>query len=321
MAKYLIGDISFHVSPVSIMQCWVGIGWSARGSAKEIEEFQTFTNSFFPFIIAQDCEEGISSFCSVAVAEIDRIIRECELTTNFLLGFAKRLKGRLVTDNQHQVNFLSEKYNEKVEKWLNSSIGQCGKTAADHIKHWGLQPPYRSLAAIGTFGNAIFGKYVNDLNAVCVQLDIIDQTDAPEVQFLETLLHEGIHAAIHREMGVDDGRPELTWMNELCAVLTSQEALRVSAKKFLDDEDRAKLDASLDRIRSNQQYGELAKAVFQDTGDALITLKAWKKIFALPPEEQRNYARSRVIEPILHDLGWDVNFPYHYGQKYVTVFI
>lgn len=302
------------------MQCWVGIGWSARGSTQEIEEFRTFTRRFFPFLLAQDCEEPIREFCANAVAEMDKIIREDGLTTDFLMRFARRLKGRLTPENQNAVANFSAKYNSKVEKWLDSPIGRCAANAVSNITSWGLRPPYRGLAAIGAFGNAVFGKYVSDLSAVCIQLDVIDQSEDSEVQFLETLLHEEIHAAIHREMGDDDGRPELTWMNELCAVLTSQEALRISAQESLDTADTAKLGAALNRIRSNQQYGALAEAVLRDTKDPLVALKAWKKIFSLPAEERRNYARSRIIEPLLHELGWDFQFPYHYANKYVTVF-
>lgn len=321
MAVYQLGYITFHVSPVSIMQCWVGIGWSAYGSPEEIKEFQIFKYDFFPFLIAQDCEMPIGKFCSEAVAKIDETVRVHKLSTKFLMNFAQRLKGRLNSNNQNRVTSLSNSYSAKVREWLDSPIGQCGADAIAQIRRWGLQTPYRGLAAIRTFGNAVYGKYINDLKAVCVQLDVIAQSDTPVVQFLETLLHEEIHAAIHREMGDDDARPELTWMNELCAVLTSQEALRVAAKKSLCAADKAKLDAALDKIRIKQQYGELAEAVLRDTGDALIALKTWKNIFALSAADRRDYARSRIIAPILHNLGWNVSFPYCFGNKYVTVFI
>ncbi len=321
MATYQIGDITFHISPVSLMQCWVGTGWTARGSAKEIEEFQTFIKHFFPFLIAQDCEMPIRDFCSGAVGKIDQTVREYRLKTAFLMRFAQRLKGRLTPHNQHYFTNLSKKYSKKVHQWLNSPVGQCSADAVAQLRHWGLRPPYRGLAAVGAFGNAIFGKYINDLHAVCVQLDVIAQSEAPEVQFLETLLHEEIHAAIHREMGDDDDRRELIWLNELCAVLTSQEAIRVSTKKSLSSADQARLSNALNGIRNNQKYGELAEAVLQDTKDALIAVKAWKRIFELPAEERQDYARGCVIGPILRDLGWNAVFPYRYGKKSVTVFI
>ena len=109
-------------------------------------------------------------------------------------------------------------------------------------------------------------------------------------------------------------------MNELCAVLTSQEAIRVSAKKSLSSADQDRLSNALNGIRNNQKYGELAKAVLRDTGDALIAVKAWKRIFELPAEKRRDYARGCVIGPILRELGWDAVFPYRYGnRKKVTV--
>lgn len=68
MARYQIGDITFIVSPVSIMQCWVGIGWQARGSAAEIREYRSFTGQFFPFLIEEDCEQPIGKFCTKAAS-------------------------------------------------------------------------------------------------------------------------------------------------------------------------------------------------------------------------------------------------------------
>jgi len=321
MATHRIGNIGFHVSPVSIMQCWVGTGWRATGSAKQIEEFDTFSREFFPFLIEQDCGMRIHAFCADAVVKMDEIIDRRELQTEFVLRFVQRLKGRLRTGNQERVAQLSVEYSERLQHWLDSAVGRCAGEAAAQIEEWGLQLPDRGLAAIGAFGSAVFGQYVHGLKAVCVQLDVIALSASPAAQFLETLFHEGIHAAIDRAMGADDTRSELTWLNELCAVLTSQEALRVAAAKFLRAAEKDNLNTALRHIRSTQKYGELAEAVARDTGNPLVALEAWKRVFALPATERHDYARERVIQPILHEAGWNVEFPYRYGNKSVTVFV
>ena len=321
MATFNIGSIHFSISPVSIMQCWIGIGWYASGSAQEIKEFQLFRDAFFPFLFSQDADMNITEFCNASQQRIDEILREQALQTDFILRFAKRLKDRMIPDNQKQVIQLAEKYGALLCNWLSSPFGACGERAAQLLCDWGLAPPYRGLGAVGSFGDAIFGKYVPDLKAVCVQLDVVAQSDHPEIKFLETLLHEEVHAAIHCAMG-DDGDPlQLTWLNELCAVLTSQHALRIAGQEVLDRHDVQRLEKALCSNRKKQEYGQLADVVVQKTGDPLIALKAWKKVFELPGQEKRNYAKNGVITPILRDLGWQVNFPFKYENKYVTVFV
>jgi hypothetical protein len=321
MPTFPISGINFSISPVSILQCWIGIGWNARGTEKDIKEFRVFSEYFFPFLLSQDTETKIQDFCTASNNKIDEILRDQELRTEFISRFAARLKGRLNNSNQHRSIQFAQEYAESLRSWLFSPMCNLGQTAAQLLWDWGLPPPYKGLGAVGSFGNAVFGKYVPDLKAVCVQLDVIAQSNSPKIQFLETLFHEEIHAAIHCMMGDDDDRPELTWLNELCAVLTSQYALKVAAKQILDKGAFDDLVKSLDIIRAKQKYGELAQTVEQETGDPLIALKAWKRIFELTDSEKLKYASDSVITPILHDLGWLVKFPYEYKDKYVTVFV
>jgi hypothetical protein len=320
MSNFHIGGINFSISPVSILQCWIGIGWYARGSESDIKEFRVFSDHFFPFLLSQDTEARIQDFCTASNDKIDEILREQELRTVFISRFSKRLKNHLNKSNQSRSIQFTQKYEKLLQSWLSSPMGNFGRTAAQLLWDWGLPPPYKGLGAVGSFGNAVFGKYVPDLKAVCVQLDVIAQSDSPSIQFLETLFHEELHAAIHFEMGDDDTRPELTWLDELCAVLTSRYALQVAAKRTLDKTTSDDVMNILDSIRANQKYGELAKAVEQDTGDPLIALKSWKQIFQLSDMEKHDYAKNRIITPILRDLGWPVTFPYEYNNKYVTVF-
>lgn len=321
MPTFDIGGISFSCSAVSIMQCWVGIGWYAHGSQEDIQEFRLFSDHFFPFLLSQDTETQIQDFCKKAIAKIDEILQLHQLRTQFISNFAIRLKGRLNDANQCRATQFAQEYEKLLHTWLSSAIGGCGQIAGQLLREWGLTPPYKGLGAVGSFGSAVYGKYVPDLKAVCVQLDVISQSDFPALQFLETLLHEEIHAAIHNMMGDDDDRLELTWLDELCAVLTSQHALRVAAQRMLSEETCEQVEKDIAEIRSKQKYGELAHAVLEETKDPLIALKAWQRIFELPDAQKRNYARDSVITPILHDIGWSVQFPYEYGDKYVTVFV
>lgn len=318
MALFNIGNIKFSISPVSIMKCWVGIGWYARSSEKAIEEYRIFTDNFFNFLFAQNNEMEIYKFSRDSINTIDEIAKHHGLETDFIKQFIQKLKGRLNYNIQECIN-LSEKYSRLVASWINSSFGKCGSLSVKNLEDWGIVSPYTGLGAIGTFGNAIYGKYVPSLKAVCVQLDVIANCKIPELQFLETFLHEHIHAIIHQKMGDDNGRSELTWLDELCAVLTSQYALIKAGEQLLSNIDDMK--RSLDFIRNNQEYGELAEAVMHDTNNPLIAWRAWEQIFNLPEIQKKHYAKDRVITPILQQLGWNINFPYHYGKKYVTVFI
>jgi len=324
MTIFKIGSIEFAISPVSIMQCWIGTGWSARGPKKSIQEFRVFADHFFPFLFSQDTGMDIEEFCDASTNKIDEILQSQGLQTDLITQFAELLERMMASHNQHQAIHLAQKYEEKLEAWLSPPWDALGEKATQLLSTWGLPPPYRGLGAIGSFGNAIFGKYVPDLQAVCVQLDVVDQSEYPEIEFLETLLHEEVHAAIHCGMGDAGDRLELTWLNELCAVLTSQYALQVAGKQMLEPFAYNWLGQAIRLIRGKQKYGDLADAVLKETGDPLLGLKAWKQIFELKDSEKRNYAKNNIITPILRNLGWRVTFPFYYGtkyKKYVTVFV
>jgi hypothetical protein len=326
MTTFKIGSIEFTISPVSIMQCFIKANWRAKGSKESIQEFRVFAGHFFPFLFSQDTEMDIEEFCDASTNKIDEILQSQELQTDLITRFAKLLKGRMAPDHQQQAIQLAQKYEKKLEAWLSPPWDALGEKATQLLSTWGLPPPYRGLGAIGSFGNAIFGQYVADLKVVCIQLDVVAARSAhPEIEFLETLLHEEVHAAIHCGMGDAGDRLELTWLNELCAVLTSQHALQVAGQQVLAPPGNNQLEQAIRLIRSNQEYGDLADAVLKETGDPLLGLKAWKRIFELKDSDKRNYAKNNIITPILRNLGWQVTFPfYYYGatyKKYVTVFV
>ena len=81
------------------------------------------------------------------------------------------------------------------------------------IKPGTLNAHYRALNdapddVAACLGNDIGGLYMPWLRAVCVQMDVVCATTHPEVKFLETLLHEELHAVTFLQLGDDPARVE-----------------------------------------------------------------------------------------------------------------
>ncbi len=109
-------------------------------------------------------------------------------------------------------------------------------------------------------------------------------------------------------------------LHELAAIMTSQHALLQAARQIDSPARLWRVTRTLERQRDEQRYGDLARAVMRATNMPLLPWRAWRVIFRLPPEIQRDYARDEVITKIFHGLGWKVDFPFCYADKYVTVF-
>lgn len=322
MACFRFGNISFWISPVSIMKCFIGIGWVARGSEEELEEYSIFFNNFSHFLMEQDNEMEIHQFCEIITDKIDEITQNYNLKSELIKKFSDIIKNTLKNPvNQTRAIQYANEYSKWVLGWINSYFGEIAQLAVSKFNDWKVEPLKDALGAVGSFGNAVYGKYVPSLEAVCIQMDTVSESECPEIQFIETLLHEEVHFVIHHHMGEDDERPELTWLDELAAVLTSQYAIESVAIELKSNNKIQQIIECLKKIRNKQKYGELAEAVLKDTEDALLPWKAWKEIFRLPEDQKRDYAKEKIIKPILHNLGWKVEFPYEYGNKYVTVFI
>lgn len=322
MARFDIGSIPLWVSPVSIMKCFVGIGWVARGSEAELREYRIFCDEFLPFLINQDNEMPIDDFCKISIEKIDEIIERHSFKLNLVKNFSQKLKNTLKSQkNRKNATFHARTYVAWLTTWMNSPFSQIADQAVQKIEEWGVQPLHGALGAAASFGNAVFGKYVPSLQAVCIQFDVISQNECSELQVIETLLHEEVHAVIHSRMGEDESRCELVWLNELAAVLTSQYAIKSAIEELQDTDTAEEVKKCLEYMGNRQEYGKLANAVLRDTGNPLVAWKAWEHIFELPPNQKRNYARNSIITPILHEVGWHVEFPYTYDNMYVSVFV
>ncbi len=316
-----LGSAEILCSPVTIMKSFVGAAsWYVRGSPEELDEYRRFRADFFPYLMAQPDDQDLYDFCDAAIAEVDAVKQRHGLESDLLFHFGWKLKNTLVSyRNRDAVLDFADEYGEWLASWVDGPWGELACQAVAQAEAWGLTPFRPTLCAVRSFGDAIYGKYVSFLQAVCLQLDVIRNRGDAELCFIETMLHEQVHAVIHRQMGDDPERRELRWFEELTAVLTSQSAIRNAARRHSDALRRDVVQV-LARLRRQQRYGDLANAVLRDARHPLIPWMAWQAIFALPPDERRDYAVGEVIEPILQRLGWPVCFPYHYGDLVVTCF-
>ncbi|NTU81631.1 MAG: hypothetical protein HGA45_19990 [Chloroflexales bacterium] len=323
MAQLTLGPLSVTVTPVAVMKCFVGLQqWVARGSPEALAECRLFRDAFFPYLMGRPDDEPIDWFCACAVSEIRRLERRYGLSLQTVIQFMYRLRNTLESRaNQEAALWYALTYDDWLQRFAESPYARLGEHAAQLCLARGIQPFRPALGAAASFGPGLAGTYVPALCAIAVQLDAICGAAHPELNFLETLLHEQVHAAVHAALGDDVGRRELAWLNELAAVLSSQAALLEAAEALGDPALRQEAEACVAWSRSQYAYSDLALACLRDTGAPWLPWLAWQQVFDLPPAEQRNYATCGVITPILSRLGWPIQLPYSYGDRYVTGFV
>jgi hypothetical protein len=323
MAHLTLGPLSVTVTPVAVMKCFVGMQqWVARGSPDALAEYRLFSTDFFPYLMSRPNDEPVDWFCACAVSEIRRLERRYGLSLPTVIQFMYRLRNTLeLRANQEAALWYALTYADWLQRFAESPYARLAENAAQICIAQGIQPFRPILGAAASFGPGLAGKYIYALQAIAVQLDTICASAHPELNFIETLLHEQTHATIHAALGDDDKRRELTWLNELAAVLSSQTALLEAAEALDDPALCQEAETFVAWSRSQYAYGDLALACLHDTDAPWLPWQAWRKVFALPPEEQRNYATCAVITPILTKLGWAIQFPYTYGDRYVTSFV
>lgn len=323
MAQLTLGPLTVTVTPVAAMKCFVGLQqWAARGTREARAECRLFSDDFFPYLLGRPDDEPVDWFCACAVGDIRRLERRYGLSTQTAVQFMYLLRNTLEhRGNQEAALWYALTYEDWLQRFVASPYARLGERAAELCADRGIRPFLPALGAAASFGPGLAGKYAPSLRAVAVQLDAICARPHPELNFLETLLHEQAHAAIHGAMGDDGERRELAWLDELAAVLSSQAALLEAAVQLGDEGLRREAEAFVIWSRSTYAYGELAVACLRDAGDPWLPWRAWQQIFDLPADERRNYATCGVILPILRRLGWPISFPYRYGDRYVTCFV
>lgn len=323
MAHLELGPLSITVTPVAAMKCFVGLQqWVARGSPADLAEYHLFRTSFFPYLLGRPDDEPIDWFCACAASEIRRLGRRYGLARQPVVQFMQLLYNTLESrSNQEAALWYGLTYEDWLQHVGESPYAQLGTRAAQICVARGIAPFRLALGAAASFGPGLAGSYVPPLRAIAIQLDAICATPHPTLNFLETLLHEQVHAAIHAALGDDAERRELAWLNELAAVLSSQAALLEAAAELGAPGLRREAEELVAWSRAHYAYGDLALACLRETGDPWLPWQAWQQIFSLPLAEQRNYATCGVITPLLQRLGWRLRFPYHYGDRYVTCFV
>jgi len=122
-------------------------------------------------------------------------------------------------------------------------------------------------------------------------------------------------------MGTNKDRRELQWFHELAAVMTSTYGIETAAENLNDEVLAERIKKELDYTIEGKKYSELKRSVLKETGSHLVPIRAWQKVFKLPEEEKKEYAKDKIITPILREAGWEVDFPYTYENLSVTVFV
>jgi hypothetical protein len=323
VARLTLGPLHLTVTPVAAMKCFVGMQtWVARGTPEALDEYRRFGEHFFPYLMARPDEEPIDAFCTAASAEIRRLERRYGFSLGTSVQFMYLLRNTLEhRENQEHMLWYALTYADWLERFAESPYARLGAHAAQVCVERGLEPFRPAFGAAASFGRRLVGKYVPALCAVAVQLDSVCASQYPELNCLETLLHEQVHAAIHAARGDDERRRELRWLEELAAVLSSQAALLEAAAAMGDPALLHEVEQFVAWSRTTYDYGDLALACLRDTNDPWLPWRAWQAIFALPPAVQRDYATCKVITPLLNQLGWMIRFPYHYGKRYVSCFV
>ncbi len=213
MTQFHFGPMSFWITPVTVMKGLVGASeWAARGTPAEIEECRAFAGMFMPYLMRQPNTMDLDTFCDAAIQEIDNIQRRERWPSDLVFHFGWALKNTLSRQpNRDEARRAAQIYQRWLDSWARGSLGDLAGHAATYFTQWGVQPLYEGLGAVGSFGSSVCGRYVTESRSVCVQMDVVSGDNDAPLQFIETLLHEQVHAAIHYRLGDDPQRRELGW--------------------------------------------------------------------------------------------------------------
>lgn len=319
MSHFQIDQISVHVSPASLLKCAIGLQlWYSRDAALQRPELAVFFEQFSRYVMQQPNDLPLPDLSAAVAAQLVKLRGHGPLpaTERFSHGVRKILRSpehraaaeRCAGDFADWLGrFGQSPYHQLAARAL-AVLGQAGITLAGA---GGFRDAYAVLAPADRPST---GQYVPWLGAIAVELDSILASAHPELEFVETLLHEQIHAVIHSHMD-DQGEHyrQLPWFNELSAIALSQYALARASASMRGQLGHDEVPAALRESRANQPWGALAAAVLREVGDPLMLWRAWQAIFARGSYVRRNYAHRDVLPAILEQAGWPARFPYRYG--------
>jgi hypothetical protein len=315
VARFTIGTLPFIISPAGVAKCFVALSaWELHGRLRDREQFNAFCGALMPRVIAYGDEQRLALFCGRVNGEMGRILGRHDMTLPPVRAFRRALRRVLASESyQQRVIAQAEAYERWLAALLASPYGPLAARAVAYLAAWEVLPLRPTYGAVGSFGGLVAGKYVPWLDACAVQMDVACAGPHPELCFLETLLHEQVHAVVAHRMGQDDRRRELEWLHELGAILTSQHALARAAADLGNQALRAEVRAYLALSRRTTAYGDLAEVVLRETQTPEVGWAIWSKIIALRRIPKQDYACRRVLAPLLRASGWEVSLPYRYA--------
>lgn len=314
MAQMTIGTIPFVISPAVVVKCFVALSaWQAHGQLRDREEFDAFCSGLMPLVVAYRDDQDVAQVCRRVLRDINLTLHRYDMTLPAVQAFRQRMRQLLRSEiYQQRMRAQAAAYERWLTQLLSSPYALLAARAGAHLAAWNVLPVQPTYGAVESFGALVAGKYVPWLAACAVQMDVACQAPHPELRFLETLLHEQVHAVVAAQMGRDDRRRELEWLHELGAILTSQHALARAAADLGAPSLRDEVRSYLAMSRRTTRYGDLADAVLRETGAPEVGWTIWAKIIGLRRVPKQDYACRHVLEPLVQASGWSVTLPYTY---------
>lgn len=325
MANVTLGPVVLRASATAMMKSMVGLhSWHAAQGLRGHEAAVTLYRSLCQYVMARPDTLELNMLAAEIAARLGALQREQHAHLPAPEAYAQRIRAFV---RNHDDRAQLAQTASQIDAWLHglaaSAYGRLAARALELLAELGAslpgaQPFRDAYVTIAPPGQASTGQYVPWLAAVAVQIDTILRGPFPQLEFVETLLHEQVHAVIHERMG-DDGEhyQRLPWLNELAAITLSQYALGRAYADLRDEPALAQLPDALRISRAQQEWGDLASAVLWATREPLVGWRAWQIIFARGAYARRNFAHRELLPAILAEAGWPASFPFHYGAHSV----
>lgn len=321
MPSIQIDELTIQVSPASLLKCAIGLQiWYARDTARQRPEVASFYEQVSRAVMQQPDELALPVLSAEVSAQLSRL--RASYGSQPTLDALSHGVREILRSPQHRT--AAERCAGEFAGWLRSfgasPYRRLAERALGLLRQAGIclageQPFRNAYAVLAPAERASTGQYVPWLGAIAIELDAIIASARPELEFIETLLHEQVHAVIHSQMA-DHGEhyQRLPWFNELSAIALSQYALGRAAASMRGEPRFADVPAALRASRAGQPWGELTSAVLREIGDPLVLWRVWQAIFAHGSYMRSSYAHRDVLPGILAQAGWPAQFPYRYGQ-------
>lgn len=321
MANVTLGPVVLRASAAAMMKCMVGLhSWHTAQGLHGQDAAAALYRELCQDVMARPDTLELHTLAAEIAVRLGAIQRGQDAAESY----AQRLRAFV---RNHDDRAQLEQTASQIETWLHgladSAYGRLAACALEVLAELGAtlpgaQPFRDAYVTIAPPGQASTGQYVPWLAAVAVQIDTILRGPFPELEFIETLLHEQVHAVIHERMA-DGGEhyQRLPWLNELAAITLSQYALGRAYASLRGEPALANVPDALRISREQQEWGDLASAVLRATREPLVGWRAWQAIFARGAYARRNFAHRTMLPPMLAEAGWPASFPFHYGAHSV----